>query len=67
MCAPQMLQQGFDCEQADYDGRTALMLAAAKGHTGVVRLLLAAKADVNGVQSTHIHVCATLTVCQGDY
>ena len=43
---PQMLQQGFDCEQADYDGRTALMLAAAKGHAGIARLLLSAQADV---------------------
>lgn len=43
----QMLQQGFDSKQADYDGRTALMLAAAKGHCNVARLLLAAHSDVS--------------------
>ncbi len=43
----QMLQQGFDCQKADYDGRNALMLAAAKGHTGVARLLISANVDVN--------------------
>ena len=30
----QMLEQGFDADSADYDGRTALMLSAGKGHTG---------------------------------
>lgn len=29
-----MLEQGFDADSADYDGRTALMLSAGKGHTG---------------------------------
>ena len=33
--AAQMLEQGFDSNSADYDGRTALMLSAGKGHTGV--------------------------------
>lgn len=46
-CPVQMLQQGFDSKQADYDGRTALMLAAAKGHANVARLLLAAHSDVS--------------------
>ncbi len=32
--AVQMLEQGFSADSADYDGRTALMLCAGKGHTG---------------------------------
>ena len=32
--AAQMLEQGFDADSADYDGRTALMFSAGKGHTG---------------------------------
>lgn len=43
-----MLQQGLDSEQADYDGRTALMLATAKGHTNIA-LLLAAHSDASAV------------------
>ncbi len=30
----QMLEQGFSADSADYDGRTALMLSAGKGHAG---------------------------------
>jgi hypothetical protein len=37
-----MLQQGFNPDSADYDGRTAMMLAAVKGHRDVVELLLSA-------------------------
>jgi ankyrin repeat protein len=37
-----MLQQGFNPDMPDYDGRTALMLAAVKGHADVVDLLLLA-------------------------
>ena len=37
-----MLQQGFNPDNSDYDGRTALMLAASKGHGEVVELLLTA-------------------------
>lgn len=41
-----MLQQGFHPDSADYDGRTALMLACVRGHRDVVDLLLGAgKAD----------------------
>jgi hypothetical protein len=29
-----MLEQGFSADSADYDGRTALMLSAGKGHAG---------------------------------
>lgn len=38
----QMLQQGFEVDAHDYDGRTALMLASAKGHKHIVEALLAA-------------------------
>ena len=41
-----MLQQGFSADSADYDGRTALMLAAAKGHADVAVALISAGADV---------------------
>ena len=44
--AAQMLQQGFSADSADYDGRTALMLAAAKGHADVAVALISAGADV---------------------
>jgi ankyrin repeat protein len=37
-----MLQQGFNPDSADYDGRTALMLACVRGHRDVVDLLLSA-------------------------
>jgi ankyrin repeat protein len=37
-----MLQQGFNPDSADYDGRTALMLASVRGHRDVVDLLLSA-------------------------
>lgn len=40
-----MLQQGCPVDCADYDGRRALELAAARGHTSLVRLLLEAGAD----------------------
>jgi ankyrin repeat protein len=35
-----MLDQGFDANSADYDNRTALMVASMKGNTNVVKLLL---------------------------
>ncbi len=38
---------GADINKADYNGRTALMYAAAHGHTGAVELLLKAGADIN--------------------
>ena len=36
---------GFD-DETNLPGRTALMLAALKGHVGVMRLLIAADANV---------------------
>ncbi|CAL5221935.1 g4209 [Coccomyxa viridis] len=42
----QMLQQGFAADSADYDGRTALMLASVKGHADVAVALISAGADV---------------------
>lgn len=45
----QMLQQGFDANSSDYDKRTGLMLASAKGHIAVMRILLIAGANVNAV------------------
>jgi ankyrin repeat protein len=35
-----MCDQGFDPNNADYDSRNALMVAAMKGNTDVVRMLL---------------------------
>ena len=33
-----MLSQGFDVNRADYDNRTALMLACVKGHVSTVKV-----------------------------
>lgn len=43
----QMLHQGFAPDSADYDSRTALMLAAVKGHADVAVALISAGADVS--------------------
>ena len=40
-----LVNQGRDPNVADYDGRTALMLAASEGRADCVRWLLAASAD----------------------
>ena len=40
-----LIHQGRDPNVADYDGRTALMLAASEGWVDAVRWLLAAGAD----------------------
>ena len=40
-----MLRQGFAVDSCDYDGRTALMLAASKGNEDVIHSLLAAGCD----------------------
>ncbi|BDA49938.1 probable potassium channel AKT2 [Coccomyxa sp. Obi] len=59
----QMLHQGFAPDSADYDGRTALMLASVKGHADVAVALISAGADVaikdnlnrNGLMEACIH------------
>ena len=43
----QLLAAGADPNAADYDGRTALHLAAASGHINIVQFLLRKKADPN--------------------
>ena len=56
-----MLQQAFDPNSADYDARTALMLAAVNGRPGIVRQLIAAGADVTAVDN--FGACALLEAC----
>lgn len=51
-CAPvivalQVLQQGVSVNCCDYDGRSGLVLAASKGHSLAVKLLLLSGAAVN--------------------
>jgi ankyrin repeat protein len=42
-----VLQSGYNVNQTDQDGRTALMYAAFNGHAEVAKILLAHKTDVN--------------------
>lgn len=42
-----MLDNGTSVDVADYDGRTALRLAASEGHTAVLELLLEYGSSVN--------------------
>src|SRR5262245_5354677 len=42
-----LIASGIDVESKDKDGFTALTQAAAGGHTAVMEVLLAAKANVN--------------------
>ena len=58
----QFLQQGCPVNSADYDGRSALELACAKGHAGVARMLLAAGADAN--QQDALGSCPLLEACK---
>lgn len=44
-----LLDQGMPVDAADYDGRTALHLAASEGHAAVVNFLLKNNADVNPI------------------
>ncbi|CAM6122041.1 unnamed protein product [Calypogeia fissa] len=44
-----ILDDGLDVDSPDYDGRTALHLAASEGNLGVVQLLLERNATVNPV------------------
>ena len=45
----ELLEEGADVNASDYDGRTALHLAASEGHGHVVELLLNNGANVNPV------------------
>ena len=45
----ELLDLGCDVNGADYDGRSALHLAASEGKTDVVKLLLERGADVNAL------------------
>jgi ankyrin repeat protein len=45
----QLLDEGASANASDYDGRTALHLAASEGHVPVVELLLQHGVDVNPV------------------
>jgi ankyrin repeat protein len=51
-----MLQQGLPPDSADYDGRTALMLAAGHGHLEAVKLLLAAGADASRMDALQVRL-----------
>jgi CRP-like cAMP-binding protein len=52
-----MCDQGFDPNNADYDRRTALMVAAMKGNTDVVRLLLEYNVSSIIHSTAGVHFC----------
>lgn len=49
----QLLNEGADAKFADYDLRTPLHLACAEGRLSVVKLLIAAGADVSAEDRWH--------------
>jgi ankyrin repeat protein len=49
-----MLQQGLSPDSSDYDGRTALMLAAGQGHLEAVKLLLSTGAHPSLTDSLQV-------------
>lgn len=60
-CVQMLLKSGCDANLSDKEGRTALHVAAAKGHHSVVRLLLADGADplrMDQSGQTPLHVAA---------
>lgn len=42
-----LLDEGIDVNSIDFDGRTALHIAACEGHVEVVKLLLSRKANID--------------------
>ncbi|KAI8469642.1 MAG: hypothetical protein J3K34DRAFT_276757 [Monoraphidium minutum] len=60
-----MMQQGLDPNSADYDGRTALMLAAGRGQLEAAAVLLAAGADPSAVDA--LQGCALLEAARGGH
>lgn len=62
---PQMVDEGFQVDSVDYDGRTALMLASASGHVAVVKLLLQHGADPT--REDGLGRCAILEACTHDH
>lgn len=72
-----LLDQGMPVDAADYDGRTALHLAASEGHAAVVNFLLKNNADVNPIDRNgdtpmsnakefgHVDICNLLAAHRG--
>ncbi|KIY97805.1 hypothetical protein MNEG_10157 [Monoraphidium neglectum] len=60
-----MLQQGLSPDSSDYDGRTALMLAAGQGHLEAVKLLLSTGAHPSLTDS--LQGCALLEAARGGH
>lgn len=60
----ELLDRGCDVNGADYDGRSALHLAASEGKTDVVRMLLARGADVNALDRWGSTVSRRRTTCR---
>ena len=57
-----LLQRGASVNLQNYDGLTALMAAAAQGHTSSVQVLLDAKADAS-LQTKHGHRARGRRMC----
>jgi ankyrin repeat protein len=60
-----MLQEGIDVNSCDYDQRTALMVAAGRGHSAMVRQLLLAGAIPN--LKDELGSCALLEAAKGGH
>ena len=57
-----MLQKGFVVDSTDYNGRTGLMLAAVRGHSAMVKVLLGAKAQPNKYAEYYVRQCANTRI-----